>query len=631
MIRVLGRRLKSEARLWRSSALPGVMVIGGVALARLMGWLQPLEWMAFDRMLLLRPAEPMDERIVIIGIDENDLRKLNTYPVPDGVLARLMTQLQGYGPSAIGLDIVRDIPVQPGHDQLSKIFQSQPNVFAIEQILDAKTGSTVRPPATILPNQVGFSDLLLDRDGYLRRSLLNLNDLEGRSKFSLVARLADRHLHKIKGIELDNAKPPYDESIMQLGNTILPQFTSHTGGYVGTDAGGYQMLLNVRSGPKPFRMLSLRDMQAGRFKPEWIRNRIVLIGITAISVKDVVNSAAVYSTNPGLVNGVELHAHGVSQLVSAVLDDRPLLRTWTDGWEYLWIVAWGLVGILVGRVLSASGVAPIFLGVGVACLSLGVICGGLLLVGWWVPIVPAMMALILNGAGLTAALFYRYDHGIRARLKDRQQVIDQTFDAIHNGPLQRLARLLREAQENPNSFPPPAILELNLLNRELREVNDAIRKETLHQTEGFYFSSDLDLDLQLPLHEVLQQVYANTLDRDFPGFRTIKVCLPEFSPIDDRKLTLEQKRSLCRFLEEALCNVGKHAVDATKLWVFCGTEAGKRVIRVQDNGVPDQGALVSNEGRGLGTRQAKTLAKQIKGAFRRWDNQPQGMVCELVW
>lgn len=646
MMKGLRRRLKSEARLWQSSALPGVAIIAAVAMARLTGLLQPLEWMALDRMLLLRPAEPMDERIVIIGINENDLHSLKTYPVPDGVLARLITQLQQYQPSAIGLDIFRDIPVEPGHRELAKIFQSTPNLFVVEKTLDQKTGEAVNPPAILPPGQAGFADMPLDADGYTRRSLLSTtdpNNPNGDAKFSLVARLADQYLHQTKGLELANASPPNDPNAMQFGTTILPQFTSHTGGYVGADAGGYQMLLNVRGGRKPFRVLSLSDVQDGRFRPEWLRNHIVLIGITAVSVKDVVNSAAVSSPNPGLVNGVEIQAHGVSQLVSAVLDHRPLLRTWAEGWEYVWIVGWGLLGIVVGRVLgfTVAEVAPtpwkILLAVGIASLGLGAIGGGFLLIGWWVPVVPAMMGLIFNGAGLTAALFYRYDQEIRARLKDRQQVIDQTFDAIHNGPLQRLALLLREAQENP-SFPPPVISELNLLNQELREVNDAIRQETLHQVDSSYFSSNLELDVELPLHELLRQVYETTLDRDFLGFQTIKVCFPVFKPIGNFSLTLEQKRSLCRFLEEALCNVGKHAVEATKLWVFCGPEDGKQVIRVKDNGVSavpigtsPNGPTASSLRIGLGTRQANSLAKQLKGEFRRFGHMPQGIVCELVW
>ncbi len=630
----VGKRLKAEAKLWRSSALPGLTVIAAVVLARLVGWLQPLEWMALDRFLLLRPDEPMDERIVIIGIEEADIRQLHTYPVPDREIAQLVTQLQPYQPVAIGLDIFRDFPIGPGHVELTRVFQTTANLFAIERVSVDPPEAIVKPPAAVPPERVGFADIVLDADGYVRRSLLGMADPhnpQGDYKFSLTARLADAYLRATHNLELESI--PDDPYGMRFGATHLPRFFPHTGSYVGVDAGGNQVLLNSRRSQRPFRMVSLMDMKAQRFNPDWFRGRIVLIGITAQSVKDVVNSAAIPSRNPGLVNGVELQAHAVSQLLSAVLDGRPLLRTWEDGWEYLWIVAWGVVGLGLGRWLRSPW--KILLMVGLVGVGLGGLSYGLLLLGWWVPVVPALMGLVFNGTGLTAALFYRYEQEIRARLKDRQQVIDQTFDAIHNGPLQQLAKLLREVQDNA-AVPRPVVAELHLLNQNLRAVYDSIQQETLN-ADRLALTRDLDMDLQTPLLELLQMVYDTTFSRDFPGFRSVSVVVPQWGEMDDRNLTQEQKRSLCRFLEEALCNVGKHAIAATKLWVFCGQEDSYQVIRVKDNG---SGPLIAietaesshrNRTAGMGTRQAISLAKQLRGQFQRLPNTPQGTICELVW
>ena len=615
-------------------------MIAAIVLARSLGWLQPLEWMAFDRLLLLRPAEPLDDRMVIVGINESDIRKLKTYPVPDGEIAAAIAKIQQYKPIAIGLDIFRDLPVEPGHQKLTQLFRSSPNLFAIEQILSGRTEFTVSPPAMLPPEQVGFADAVLDSDGYLRRSLLGSADPNNSSnfKFSLTARLADAYLQATRKLELTKGSENNPDA-MQFGSTTLTQFLSNSGSYVGADAGGYQVLLNFRSGQHPFRILSLSDLKAGKFQPDWIRGHIVLIGVTALSVKDVVNSAAIPSSNPGLVNGVEVQAHAVSQIISAVTDDRPLLKTWADGWETLWIVGWGLLGMVLGRMLRSPW--RILLTVGIASVGLGGICYGLIIFGWWVPLVPALMGLVFNGAGLTAALFYRHEQEIRTRLKDRQQVIDQTFDAIHAGPLQQLANLLRVIQDNP-IFPKPFVAELHLLNRDLRAVHDSMQKETLNQEDSLSLSSQLDLDLQSPLHLVLEQVYNSTLERDFPNFQTIKAVFPQFEQMDDRTLTASQKRSLCRFLEEALCKVGKHAIAPTKLWIFCGQENGYQIIRVKDNGIIDQSKIHVNHNdrkddcfnqtkAGLGTQQARGLAKQLQGNFQRFLAEPQGTVCELVW
>lgn len=64
------RRIKDEIAIWRVGLVPGMAVIGFVIIARLSGLLQTLEWIAFDNFLRLRPAESLDERVVIIGINE---------------------------------------------------------------------------------------------------------------------------------------------------------------------------------------------------------------------------------------------------------------------------------------------------------------------------------------------------------------------------------------------------------------------------------------------------------------------------------------------------------------------------------------------------------------------------------
>ncbi|MGA7932531.1 MAG: ATP-binding protein, partial [Kovacikia sp.] len=121
---------------------------------------------------------------------------------------------------------------------------------------------------------------------------------------------------------------------------------------------------------------------------------------------------------------------------------------------------------------------------------------------------------------------------------------------------------------------------------------------------------------------------------DFPGFKTIKFTVVKFEPLNTRRLNLEQKRRLCQFLEEALCNVGRHAVNVTRLSVTCTQSGKQQIIRVADNGSstpPIGNDLPGKATSGFGTRQAKKLAKMLGGQFRRYPNDPRGMVCELTW
>ncbi|MFN4876548.1 MAG: sensor histidine kinase, partial [Aphanizomenon sp.] len=128
------------------------------------------------------------------------------------------------------------------------------------------------------------------------------------------------------------------------------------------------------------------------------------------------------------------------------------------------------------------------------------------------------------------------------------------------------------------------------------------------------------------LPEILYQVYTYTLERDFPCFKTLKLKIHSFEPIDESSLSIENKRGLCRFLEEALCNVGKHAIGITCLQVNYSVEKGLYTLRIIDNGL---GIYPLKEG--WGTKQFKNLAKQIQGKFRRVHLENQGTICELSW
>jgi CHASE2 domain-containing sensor protein/two-component sensor histidine kinase len=627
------RRVEAAIADWQIGILPGLIVIGLVIIARLSGSLQVLEWMVFDQLLHLRPEEALDERIVIVGIDEFDIRQIGQYPIPDRDLAALLTQIQSFSPSVIGLDVVRDLPVEPGHADLLEILQTSDQIIGIESVVPDKFGFTIDPPPTLPPAQIGFVDAVLDNDGNLRRSLLGAISTEGDYRLSFTIKLAEAYLAE-QGLTLGNGIR--DPKTMRFGATELKRFHPNSGSYVQADAGGLQTLLNFRSGAEPFRIVSFQEVLSGNVDPDWFRDRIVIIGIVAASAGDYVNSAAVNTVNPGLVSGVEVQAHAVSQIISAALNGRPFIYTWQDGYEYIWIIAWGMIGLSLGRLISS----PTRHFLAVAVIGVGVIIIGYLslIAGWWIPIVPALLAFFVNGTVLHA--FYLYDQSLKTRIYERQRIIDQTFNAIHNGPLQTLAIMLRKTQE-PDCSGEQLYLDLCSINQELRGIQKFIGKETLTQANHLYLSSGQIVDLQVPLHESLYEVYINTIERDLPYFKSIKAKLVKFEDMNGDRLTIEQKRDLCRFLEEALCNVGKHASGVTRLSVTCLQENNHNVIRVIDNGIEDQKSLNSPELNlgGRGTQQAQQIAQQLRGTFRRITIQDrsliphfsQGTLCELTW
>lgn len=615
----LWRKITAEIAIWRVGALPGIVVLCLVMIARLTGSMQSLEWLVFDNFLRLRLPEPIDERILIIGINEDDIQDVG-YPIPDREMAALLRKLQTYTPRAIGLDIVRDLAVEPGNLELVSTFKDSRNVIGIEKVLP----KTIAPPPDLPAQQVGFVDQIPDTDGKLRRSLLGTTTAKG-YKFALSLLLAELYLAH-EGVKLEHIIG--DRNIIKFGNTELPRVFSNSGGYVRTDAGGFQVLFNFRSGQERFRTITLSDVKAGKFQPEWIRDRIVIIGMIAPSTKDFTTTSAIPPAKfapPGQVYGVEIHAHAVSQLLSAVLDSRPLLNTWVDIWEYLWIIAWGFLGIAKARLTKFPLIN--LLAISITSFILIFISYLLITWGWWIPVIPAVIVYTFNSIGLIA--LYQYEQALRSGIHARQAMIERTFETIHNGPLQTLAKVLklvRDEELPTDKLLPEVQKELEKLNHDIRGIYEFLQGEPINQDSSLYLGKGLIINLQDPVHEILYQVYSYTLERDFPCFKTLRVKIRTFEPIDERCLSIEQKRGLCRFLEEALCNVGKHATGVTRLEVTCSSFEGCYTLSIVDDALP-----INSHREGRGTQQFRDLARQFKGKFRRISLAPRGTLCELSW
>jgi CHASE2 domain-containing sensor protein len=617
-------KIKAELDLWRMGAMPGMVIIGIVIIARLAGVLQTLELATLDRFLRWRNTEPIDDRILVVGINEADIRQIGTYPIPDRELATLLKKLEAYNPSVIGLDIYRDLPVEPGHKELVRVFKQYQNIIGVEKILSTES-ETVAPTHSLPPERVGFVDQTLDSNGNLRRSLLSSSSPQGEFKFSLPILLVEKYL-KTRGYSLENV--PDDEWGMRFNSTELTRFQPNTGGYIRADAGGNQILFNFRSGYNPFRTVSWQQVIKNKVDLNWIRDRIILIGITSTSVKDEVNAPGIKNVDSGLTYGVEINAHAVSQIISTVLDRRPLLTSLSEVGEYCLIIVAGLFGISLARIFQSSWAILASLGIAIVILFI-VSYLSLAIAGLWLPVIPAFLVLSINGASLTASYFYRDRQKLKLQLQERQFIIDYTFDTIHNGPLQTLKQLLRETQQV--DFPRDKVGEqLKQLDCELKKVYQSIEQETIFD-ENFIYIGDTRIDLGNPIKEILYQVYSSTIQRDFPCFHTLKYKVVKFEDLDPHKLTIDRKRHLCRFLEEALCNVGKHAQGLTRLKVICTQTENQNIIRIEDNGKKMSQSTENSSSKGRGTSQALSLAKQLNGKFKRHHKSPRGTVCELSW
>ncbi|MCU0567773.1 MAG: CHASE2 domain-containing protein, partial [Oculatellaceae cyanobacterium Prado106] len=250
------RRRTQNFRLGRRWILGIGSGIAGLTIAlRLTGILQDMEWAAYDHFVRMRPVSPMETRVTVVEITEADLRSIRQYPLSDQVLAQTLKNLQQYRPQQIGLDIYRDLANEPGHAELTQVFQTSPNVIGIDKVV----GERVYPPQALANlDQVGFADQVLDADGTVRRALISVRD-RGTIRSSLGLKLATQYL-KNQGIVPQPI--PGQAHRIQFGKTIIEPFRPHDGGYVSAESGGYQILLNYWGTPEQYPVVQLRDVLA---------------------------------------------------------------------------------------------------------------------------------------------------------------------------------------------------------------------------------------------------------------------------------------------------------------------------------------------------------------------------------
>jgi CHASE2 domain-containing sensor protein len=421
----------------------GLAVTTAVVGGREMGILEPLELTTYDRMMQLRTKEPPDERLFIITIDQKDWdyqdqmgMKRPLIPGSDRkrslsgeALSQLLSKLQPYQPSVIALDILRPIAATEDYPALGNQLQNTRNFLAICRFNNYQQQDGVAAPPELPKNQVGFSNVVFDRDTaadasvnkvrrYLyqaklddkspclspaslpSKSQISCNFQDYAPSFSLL--IAKRYLES-QNRDFDCHK--LDRGILEIniGDTRISDWLQSANGPYKTQKtetqSGRQVMLNYRRmadndieaitkiAPKK----SLRQVLDPSFNPESVREKIVLIGVTEPGIDDFLTP---FSRNSSaVIPGVYLHAHAVSQVLDTMLGKRTSIAFWNPVQEGFWVLGWSLIGgILAGRFLR---VKSILIAGAIAIITLGGI-GWILFNygGLWVPLIPPAIALV---------------------------------------------------------------------------------------------------------------------------------------------------------------------------------------------------------------------------------------------
>lgn len=397
---------RQRVSIWRNLRtvlVASVLVTGAIVGARSLGLLEPLELPAYDRLMRQRQPEPIDPRLLVVEITSTDLDKYGN-PVKDATVAEVIKKIEQNEPRAIGLTLHRYQPQQLGREALVAQF-SNPNLFGICAFGDSDRKG-YPPPQELsekqVKEQIGFGDLEIDdwqdnNGRMVRRQLLSYNPQQFPSScpspFSLSFKLAYRFIYQ------ENIQPLTQENDKRkFGKVILEPLASRAGAYQNLGESD-QILLNYRANPRPSQKVTLTEVIEGRVNRNLIKDKVVLIGVNDPRGNEEVD------TPYGRMPRVWVHAHMVSQILSAVIDrpNRPLLWVlprwnfiqWGDT-LFIWVFAFS-GGLLAQRFRS---LLQLTLAAGLAICIIYYLCLAILHGGGWMPLVPSVLALSATGGAI---------------------------------------------------------------------------------------------------------------------------------------------------------------------------------------------------------------------------------------
>jgi adenylate cyclase len=412
-------KFKSKANQFVPVLITAFCISGLTIAVTYLGVFQLLEWFALDTGFRIRSLEDKERRIVVVTISESDIDRLGQWPLSDRILSQLITKIARQQPRAIGLDLYRDLSVEPGKAELESVSRSTPNLIGVEKVI----GDEVKPPPILKQQeQVALADLVRDADGKIRRGLLSIELDSGEVKLGLATRLAVMYL-SAEGIE---PQPVADTGKLALGKTELVPFQSNDGAYINADDGGFQVLINYRGTEASFNHISILDVLNEEIPEDLMRDRVVLIGSIASSLNDFF--ATPYSDSRVDRNkdlpGVFIHANIASELLSRALDGRSSIQTVSEPWEWLWIFAWtfgiSTSNLILLNLKPRSQKALVSLSLNsLALVSSGLLVLGsgylLFLGGFWFPVISPLISSM--GALVTCNWYYQQN-----REKDRTKL-----------------------------------------------------------------------------------------------------------------------------------------------------------------------------------------------------------------
>ncbi|MEO1467361.1 MAG: CHASE2 domain-containing protein, partial [Cyanobacteria bacterium J06633_1] len=263
---------------------------------------------------------------------------------------------------------------------------------------------------------------VLDEDDVLRRNLMfvQFGAVEITEMYSFSLRLSLKYL---EGRRSESQFQVHDDYI-QIGATKFPDLQGNSGGYQlhPSETPGLQILIDYKS-PDIAARVTLAEVLAGKVPPNLIKDKIVLLGTSAPSVKDIYSTP--YAGAKGSMPGVVAHAQMTSQILNVVLDDAALFWFWSEWLEGLWVWGWSLLAVAIAWRLKHPLIIITWGMAGIA--SLVVVCSAAFVFTSWIPLIPAAINFTITIASVLAykalySLFYDSLTGLPNRILFAKQL-----------------------------------------------------------------------------------------------------------------------------------------------------------------------------------------------------------------
>ncbi|MFZ5858896.1 MAG: CHASE2 domain-containing protein [Chloroflexota bacterium] len=286
--------------------------------------LQTLEFGARDTMMRVRGVQPVSGDVVVIAIDDLSLKWVGLqWPWPRAKLAEIVTKLNEAGAKVVGLDILFfEASADPSGDEaLARALDESQNAVTVMQIFRQPGTVTLNLPRPILNSLdgMGITSIKSDVDA-ITRSLQAYDTFGEDVYFNWAFEIARLYL----GVDT-----PTDWT--STGLTFNGQTVPLQRGDLIVDMAGPAGTIPTYSAT------ALLEGDVLAQNPDALRGKIVLVGLTSITLKDVFPTPfSAKSPTPGVeivANAVEMMIHG-----SYLRESPP------------WV---GLLAILLAAILAA--------------------------------------------------------------------------------------------------------------------------------------------------------------------------------------------------------------------------------------------------------------------------------------